>query len=57
MDSQKPLTKADLDALKAGLIEAMRGMLHESETKLLTAFFQYQEHADVIQIEKRLLTQ
>jgi hypothetical protein len=47
MDADKPVTKADLDALKAGLLEAVRAMLHETETKLLTAFFQYQEHADV----------
>jgi hypothetical protein len=45
MEAQQPVTHeeltAALDALKAGLLEAMRGMLHETETKLLTAFFQY----------------
>ena len=47
VDSKQPVTKADLDALKADLLQAVRGMLHQTETKLLTAFFQYQEHADV----------
>jgi len=37
MESKQPVTKADLEALKADLVEAMHGMLHETETKLLTA--------------------
>ena len=51
MDDHQPVTKADLKAdlgaLKTELLEAMRAMLHETETKLLGAFFQYQEHAEI----------
>ena len=51
MDAQQPVTQQELttalETLKGQLLEAMRGMLHETETKLLTAFFQYQEHAEV----------
>jgi hypothetical protein len=51
MDDHQPVTeavlKADLSALKAELLDAMRGMLHDMETKLLLAFFQHQEHAEI----------
>ena len=47
MDDHQPGTKADLSALKTELLEAMRAMLHETETKLLRAFFQHQEHAEI----------
>ncbi len=47
MDDHQPVTeavlKADLSALKAELLAA----LHETETKLLRAFFQYQEQAEI----------
>jgi len=47
MDNHQPATKADLDALKGEILGAMRAILHETETKLLRAFFQYQEHAEI----------
>ena len=43
MEQPRPATTEDLAMLKAGLIEA----LHEMETRLLRAFFQYQEHAEI----------
>lgn len=43
MDDQQPATKADLSALKTELLAA----LHETETKLLRAFFQYQQQPEV----------
>ena len=45
MDEKQLATKADLAALKTEILEAMREALHETETKLLGAFFQYQEHS------------
>jgi hypothetical protein len=47
MDEKQLATKADLAALKTEILEAVGGMLHEVETKLLGAFFQYQEHANI----------
>ena len=51
MDEKQLATKADLAALKTEILEAVGGMLreshHETETKLLTAFFQYQEVANI----------
>jgi molybdopterin-guanine dinucleotide biosynthesis protein A len=41
MDEKQTATKTDLAKLKAEILEA----LHETETKLLSAFFQYQEHS------------
>jgi len=43
MEQPRPVTTEDLARLKAELLEA----LHEMETRLLRAFFQYQEHADI----------
>lgn len=47
MDANKPVTQkqlsAALDSQKAEILEALR----ETETKLLKAFFQYQEVANV----------
>ena len=43
MEQPRPVTTEDLAMLKAELIEA----LHEMETRLLRAFFQYQEHTEI----------
>ena len=47
MDENKPVTQKQLrealDSQKAEILEALR----ETETKLLGAFFQYQEHSSV----------
>jgi len=43
----QPVTRADLDRHKAELIDAFRAVVQETETKLLSAFFTYQEHAEI----------
>ena len=51
MDDNKPVTQKQLsEALasqKTEILDAVGGMLHEVETKLLKAFFQYQEVANI----------
>jgi hypothetical protein len=47
MEQPRPVTAEDLARLKAELLEAFRETLHEMETRLFRAFFQYQEHADI----------
>lgn len=51
MNGKEPVTRAELadslERLKVEILDAVRGMLHETETKLLTAFFHYQEQADI----------
>jgi predicted nucleic acid-binding Zn-ribbon protein len=39
-DGHEPATKADIGALKAD-IDAVREQIHDSETKLLTAFYDF----------------
>ena len=47
MDPKEPVTRQDLTEALETLKAQISAMLHETETKLLTAFFQYQEHADI----------
>ncbi len=55
MDENKPVTQkqlsAALDSQKTEILDAVGGMLrealHDTETKLLKAFFQYQEIANI----------
>lgn len=42
-----PATRADLDLMEKRIVEQVGERLHDTETRLLRAFFQYQEHTDV----------
>ena len=42
-----PATRADLEQVEKRIIQQVSGLIHDSESKLLRAFFQYQEHTDI----------
>jgi hypothetical protein len=42
-----PVTRADLEQMEKRIVEQVAERLHDTETKLLRGFFQYQEHSDV----------
>ena len=50
-NGNRPVTRADLEVFRGELVqqigEVVAERLHESETRLLKAFYQYQEHSDV----------
>jgi hypothetical protein len=49
-----PATKADLAKLKAEIVEAMHEAVHDSETRLLKAFYTYAEgsHKHMLDLDK-----
>ena len=50
-NGNRPVTRADLEVFRGELVqqigEVVAERLHDSETRLLKAFYQYQEHSDV----------